>query len=70
MWEKIETKEMIADLTIGKILRKNPNGSGKVYEIRSIGEATIKAINKDGVIALKIFTEKELLSCNWFVKKL
>ena len=70
MWEKIETKEMIADLTIGKIPTNNPNDSGKVYEIRSIGNAIIKANNKDGVVALKIFTEKELLSGNWFVKKL
>lgn len=70
MWEKIENKEMMANLTIGKILANNPNGTGKQFEIKSTGDGLIKALNSKWVIALRTFTEKELLTGNWFVKKL
>jgi hypothetical protein len=70
MWKKIDSPEIIEDLTIGKILTNNPDGSGKQYEIKGISDGLIKAVHSDGIIALKILTEKELLSGNWYVKKL
>ena len=68
MWKKIENQQMIVDLAIGKFLTNNPP-AGKQYQIKSIGDGLIKAVHSDGVISLKIFTEKDLLSGNWYVKK-
>jgi hypothetical protein len=68
MWKIIESAEMFDNLSVGNIIANNPDGSGRKFEIKGISDGIIKGVYSDGIVVLKLLTEKELLSGNWWVK--
>ena len=69
MWNKIDNKEIVLKIKPGNIITDSPGDSSDQYEIKKIGIGYITALHINGIISIRIFPEKELMSGIWYVKK-